>query len=339
MFGGVDRLRRRPRPKPAPTRPTAPAPSAVAGRRGERRRRARWSENDATDTGIRTTFKFASPANQQATGPDRAVHPAGAERGLRPAAEPQVGGTVRELAVKGDQATEMVTVIDAAGNVAHYVFQLSKQHDDGAAQGLLDDRRRHPRRAAGRHRPDGLRRPGGSGQVRGDEVGPLGVEGPGVHGGAGPPVPVAGVGRVALLAVQVGVQPVVRRRPLPAWATAWAAAQSPLASCHRACRIGPTPAGGGRVANGGRRTRWQSLPLPLAFRRPDLNHEGSETRGRPTGPPAVVLDADPPRLPPRVETAAAAMSSLRRAQFTSAPPSSTPCPGTASSCGTARRPA
>ena len=36
-----------------------------------------------------------------------------------------------EVAVKGDQATEMVTVIDAAGNVAHYVFELSKQHDDG----------------------------------------------------------------------------------------------------------------------------------------------------------------------------------------------------------------
>jgi hypothetical protein len=38
---------------------------------------------------------------------------------------------VRELGVKDDQAAEMVTVIDAAGQATHYVFQLSKQHDAG----------------------------------------------------------------------------------------------------------------------------------------------------------------------------------------------------------------
>ncbi len=116
-------------PKPATTRPTAPAPSlspadvvnAVVGALGE---------NDATDAGIRTTFKFASPANQEMTGPVERFIPLVKNVAYAPLLNHK-SATVRELAVKGDQATEMVTVIDAAGNVAHYVFELSKQHDDG----------------------------------------------------------------------------------------------------------------------------------------------------------------------------------------------------------------
>ncbi len=86
--------------------------------------------NDAGDSGIRITFAFASPANQEMTGPIDRFIPMVKTPAYAPLVNHQ-SSSVKELGVKGDQAAEMVTVIDAAGNVAHYVFQLSKQHDAG----------------------------------------------------------------------------------------------------------------------------------------------------------------------------------------------------------------
>ena len=87
-------------------------------------------KNDAADSGIRTTFKFASPANQQMTGPIERFIPL-VKNPAYAALLNHRRADVREVGVKGDQAVEMVTVQDAAGNIVHYVFELSKQHDAG----------------------------------------------------------------------------------------------------------------------------------------------------------------------------------------------------------------
>ena len=86
--------------------------------------------NDANDNGIRVTFTFASPSNQQATGPIERFIPLVKNPAYAPLLNHK-SSAVRELAVKDDQAAEMVTVIDPAGHATHYVFQLSKQHDAG----------------------------------------------------------------------------------------------------------------------------------------------------------------------------------------------------------------
>ena len=92
---------------------------------------AALQQNDAvTEDGIRTTFKFASPANQEMTGPIERFIPLVRNAAYAPLLNHK-SCNVREIALKGDQAAEMVTVIDAAGHAVHYVFQLSKQHDAG----------------------------------------------------------------------------------------------------------------------------------------------------------------------------------------------------------------
>ena len=91
---------------------------------------AALAANDAADNGIRITFRFASPANQQVTGPIERFIPLVKNAAYAPLVNHKTA-VVRELAVKGDQAAELVTVTDGAGHEAHYVFQLSKQHDAG----------------------------------------------------------------------------------------------------------------------------------------------------------------------------------------------------------------
>jgi hypothetical protein len=91
--------------------------------------------NDAPypDAGIETAFRFASPANQVATGPlDRF---AGMVKGpvygdLLGFARADVG----RIAVEGDRAAQRVTLTHDDGRRAVYVFVLSRQ--DG---GLYDD--------------------------------------------------------------------------------------------------------------------------------------------------------------------------------------------------------
>lgn len=83
-------------------------------------------ENDAEDNGIARTFLFASPENKSATGPlprfilllNNPLY-----KGMLNHAE-AIYGTME---VQGDVAKQPVTIIDAEGNEATYMFTLSKQ--------------------------------------------------------------------------------------------------------------------------------------------------------------------------------------------------------------------
>lgn len=81
-----------------------------------------------TDDGIRTTFRFASPANQAVTGPiDRFITmvkrpPYGALVNHRAA-------SVRPIDMDGQRAALLVTVIDRDGRRVHFLWLLSKQAD------------------------------------------------------------------------------------------------------------------------------------------------------------------------------------------------------------------
>lgn len=91
--------------------------------------------NDAPypDAGIETAFRFASPANQVATGPlDRfAVMVKGPVYGdLLGFARADRGS----IAVEGDRAAQRVTLTHADGRRAIYVFVLSRQ-DGGPCDG------------------------------------------------------------------------------------------------------------------------------------------------------------------------------------------------------------
>lgn len=85
------------------------------------------------DAGIETTFRFASPANQVATGPlDRfAVMVKG------PVYSDLIGfarADVGRIAVEGDRAAQRVTLTHDDGRRAVYVFILSRQ-DGGLCDG------------------------------------------------------------------------------------------------------------------------------------------------------------------------------------------------------------
>jgi hypothetical protein len=85
-------------------------------------------ENNANDDGIRTTFKFASPANQAVTGPVERFIPMvknPAYRALINHKSAKVGKVER----KDDRAAAYVLVVDANGRAAYFVWQLSKQKE------------------------------------------------------------------------------------------------------------------------------------------------------------------------------------------------------------------
>jgi hypothetical protein len=85
-------------------------------------------ENNANDDGIRTTFKFASAANQAVTGPVERFIPMvknPAYRALINHKSAKVGKVER----KDDRAAAYVLVVDANGRAAYFVWQLSKQKD------------------------------------------------------------------------------------------------------------------------------------------------------------------------------------------------------------------
>ncbi len=85
-------------------------------------------ENDATDSGIKTTWGFASPANQKATGPLQKFIPLVKNAAYGTLLNHQ-SAEVREIAVKDDKAAELAIVTDANGAKSYFVFQLSKQTD------------------------------------------------------------------------------------------------------------------------------------------------------------------------------------------------------------------
>jgi hypothetical protein len=91
------------------------------------------SKNDANDNGIRTTFKFASPSNQEVTGPIDHFIPM-----VKSAAyAPMIGSKTAQYSdpqIQGDQAVQMVILTAANGTKTAYVFQLSRQAE-GAFKG------------------------------------------------------------------------------------------------------------------------------------------------------------------------------------------------------------
>ena len=83
-------------------------------------------QNDSEDRGIEITFRFASPANKQFTGPigrfKRLVK--------NPAYRPMLNHKAAEydpIDLAGETASQRVTIIDANGNATVYLFTLSKQ--------------------------------------------------------------------------------------------------------------------------------------------------------------------------------------------------------------------
>ena len=86
------------------------------------------SKNDANDNGIRTTWKFASPANQQITGPVERFIP----MVKSPAYAPMINSKSAQYAdtqIQGDQAIQAVLLTASDGTKTAYVFQLSRQTD------------------------------------------------------------------------------------------------------------------------------------------------------------------------------------------------------------------
>ena len=85
----------------------------------------RNDEPDA-DSGIRTAFRFASPANREATGPIERFIPLVKNPLYLPLLNHRRAdlGTLR---IEGDTAQQRVTVIAKDGRTAVYVFTLSKQ--------------------------------------------------------------------------------------------------------------------------------------------------------------------------------------------------------------------
>jgi hypothetical protein len=82
--------------------------------------------NDSEDRGIEITFRFASPANKQFTGPigrfKRMVK--------NPAYRPMLNHKAAEydpIEISGETATQRVTIIDTNGNATVFRFALSKQ--------------------------------------------------------------------------------------------------------------------------------------------------------------------------------------------------------------------
>jgi hypothetical protein len=86
--------------------------------------------NDAADSGIVTTFNFASPGNKEVTGPVARFIP----MVKTPAYKPMLNFRSAEygkLELADDKTTgeQTVTLIAANGDVATYLFRLSKQPD------------------------------------------------------------------------------------------------------------------------------------------------------------------------------------------------------------------
>jgi len=113
----------------ATTRPTPREPDpALAPEQVIRAVLDALKHNDEHDDGIRTTFKFASPANQAVTGPVERFIPMvknPAYRALINHRSAKVGRVER----KDDRAAAYVLVVDANGHAAYFVWQLSRQKE------------------------------------------------------------------------------------------------------------------------------------------------------------------------------------------------------------------
>ena len=110
------------------TRPTAPDPALSPAEAVTAVLAGLRDNNAETDDGIRTTFRFASPANQAVTGPvDRFITMV--KRRPYAALVNHRAASVRPIDMDGQRAALLVTVIDRDGRRAYFLWVLSKQAD------------------------------------------------------------------------------------------------------------------------------------------------------------------------------------------------------------------
>src|ERR1700722_15683051 len=83
-------------------------------------------QNDAQDSGIEITFRFASPGNKQLTGP--------LAHFKQLVKSPQYAPMLHcksieygKIRIEGDNAIQGVRIIDTTGTAIVYIFQLAKQ--------------------------------------------------------------------------------------------------------------------------------------------------------------------------------------------------------------------
>jgi hypothetical protein len=82
--------------------------------------------NDELDKGIEITFRFASPANKQATGPLNRFVRLVKNPSYRPMLNHRAA-VYGPMKITGDTATQRVTITGADGSASVYIFELSKQ--------------------------------------------------------------------------------------------------------------------------------------------------------------------------------------------------------------------
>lgn len=86
--------------------------------------------NDDLDRGIEITFRFASPANKQVTGPLYRFK----QLVKDPAYRPMLNHKLAEygpMEISGDTANQRVTIVERNGQATVYLFLLSKQNGPG----------------------------------------------------------------------------------------------------------------------------------------------------------------------------------------------------------------
>jgi hypothetical protein len=86
--------------------------------------------NDDLDRGIEITFRFASPANKQLTGPLYRFK----QLVKDPAYRPMLNHKLAEygpMEISGDVATQRVTIVERNGQATVYLFSLSRQNGPG----------------------------------------------------------------------------------------------------------------------------------------------------------------------------------------------------------------
>jgi hypothetical protein len=86
------------------------------------------NDTPEADAGIATAFAFASPGNKQVTGPLARFVPMVKAPTYRPLIEAKTI-VYAPIRVDGDFAEQLVTVTDAAGESAVFLFTLSRQGD------------------------------------------------------------------------------------------------------------------------------------------------------------------------------------------------------------------
>jgi hypothetical protein len=85
-------------------------------------------QNDAQDSGIEITFRFASPGNKQFTGPLAHFKQLIKSPGYAPMLDCK-SIEYGKIHIDGDNAVQGVRIIDSSGTAIVYIFQLARQAD------------------------------------------------------------------------------------------------------------------------------------------------------------------------------------------------------------------